>query len=63
MTRDEAVQVGVEALAAWHDTEHGLRCICIDGEQFGYQAAAVVDTLIAEGAAFEPYSGPGPERL
>lgn len=61
MTRDEAVQVGVETLATWHDREHGLRCTCAEGELFGYQA--VVDTLIAEGAVFEPCAGPGPERL
>ncbi len=63
MTRDTAVQVAVETLAAWHDAEHGLRCTCVEGEQFGYQAAAVVDALIAGGWTSEPYGGPGPERF
>ncbi len=63
VTRDEAVQVGVESLAAWHDREHGLRCTCAEGERIGYQAEAVVDALTAEGAVFEPYQGPGPERF
>ena len=54
MTRDEAVQVAVEALAAWHDQDHGLRCTCVEGERFGYQASAVIDALIAGASVFEP---------
>ena len=47
MTRDIAVQVAVEAMARWHDQDHGLRCTCVEGEQFGYQAAVVVDAPTA----------------
>ncbi len=42
MTRDTAVQV-LEALVAWHDADHGLRWTCVEGERFGYRAAALVD--------------------
>ncbi len=63
VTRDRAILITVEALVAWHRARHGLRCICLEGEQFGHQAAAVVDALIAGGAVFDSYGGPGPERL
>ena len=49
VNRDDAIRVGVMALAAWHRQDHGDRCVCEEGEQFGAQAAAVVDALIAEG--------------
>jgi hypothetical protein len=59
MTRDEAIQSGVFALARWHDRDHGDRCRCLEGEKFGFQAAAVVDALAAEGMPFDGYAGTG----
>lgn len=59
MTRDEAIQTGVFALARWHRQDHGERCTCLEGEKFGYQAAAMVDALAAEGMRFEGYKGTG----
>jgi hypothetical protein len=56
MTRDEAITVGIFALAGWHHTDHGDLRICIEAEQFGAQAAAVVDGLAAGGVAFDGYS-------
>lgn len=56
MTRDDAIRVGIFALARWHDNDHGDQCICIEAEQFGAQAAAVVDGLAAGGVAFDGYS-------
>jgi hypothetical protein len=41
VTRDEAIQTGIFALAQWHLRDHGDRCRCIEGEQFGAQAAVV----------------------
>ena len=57
LTRDEAVQVGVESMAVWHDREHGLRCTCAEGERFGTRQR--VDALIAQGAPFDAYTLPG----
>ena len=59
MTRDEAIQAGVFALARWHLQDHGDRCRCLEGEKFGNQAAAVVDALAAEGTQFDGYEGTG----
>ena len=56
MTRDEAIQSGIFALADWHHRDHGDRCRCLEGEKFGYQAAAVVDALAAEGIPFDRYT-------
>ena len=55
MTRDEAIRVGIFALAKWHRHDHGDQCICLEGEQFGVQSAAVIDALIAEGTEFDTY--------
>jgi hypothetical protein len=63
MTRDEAIQSGVFALADWHRRDHGDRCRCLEGEKFGYQAAAVVDALAAEGVEFEAYDATDPGAL
>jgi hypothetical protein len=57
MTRDEAIRVGILALASWHHSDHGDRCVCIEAEQFGAQAAIVVDALAAGGVGFDGYSG------
>jgi hypothetical protein len=59
MTRDEAIQTGVFALAKWHHQDRGDRCRCIEGEKFGFQAAAVIDALAAEGMHFDGYEGTG----
>ena len=55
MTRDEAIRVGIFALAKWHSHDHGDRCVCLEGEQFGVQSAAFIDALIAEGTEFDDY--------
>jgi hypothetical protein len=57
MTRDEAIRVGVFTLAEWHRQDHVDRCVCLEGEQFGAQAAAMVDALAASGVVFESHSG------
>jgi hypothetical protein len=57
MTRDEAIRIGIFTLAAWHRWDHGERCVCLEGEQFGAQSAAVVDALATEGVTFDRYSG------
>ena len=59
MTRDEAIQTGIFALARWHQQDHGDRCRCREGEKFGYQAGVVVDALAAEGMQFDGYEGTG----
>lgn len=59
MTRDDAIRTIVLTLADWHRSDHGARCVCIEGEQFAYQAAAVVDALTAQGMEFDPYTGTG----
>jgi hypothetical protein len=59
MTRDEAIQAGIFALAGWHLQDHGDRCRCLEGEKFGFQAAAVIDALAAEGMQFDGYTGTG----
>jgi hypothetical protein len=65
VTRDEAIRIAVMALAEWHHRDHGELRTCVEGECFGYQAAAAVDALMAGGLtlnAFEapvgPYTGP-----
>lgn len=57
MTRETATQLTVEALAMWHDRDHGPRCICIEGEQFGAQASAVMNALVANGMTFDEWNG------
>ena len=57
MTRDEAIRTGIFSLARWHKRDHGERCRCLEGEKFGFQAAAVVDALAAEGMPFDGYAG------
>lgn len=59
MTRDEGIQAGIFALAEWHLQDHGDRCRCLDGEKFGFQAAAVIDALAAEGMQLDGYTGTG----
>jgi hypothetical protein len=59
MTRDEAIRVGIFTLSDWHRRDHGDGCRCLEGEKFGYQAAAVVDALAAEGMHFDGYEGTG----
>jgi len=49
MTRDEAIRVGIFTLADWHRRDHCERCVCLDGERFGAQEAALVDALAAGG--------------
>jgi hypothetical protein len=39
--------------------DHGERCACLEGEKFGFQAAAIVDALGAEGALFDAWEAPG----
>lgn len=63
MTRDEAIRVGIMALADWHDRDHGIRCVCLEGEQFGSQASAVVDALAAEGVTFDGHQSPDPPLM
>lgn len=63
MTREDAIQIGVSALALWHRKDHGERCICIEGELFGHQSSAVVDALIAEGLVFDGYRGPNERKV
>ena len=55
MTRDDAIRVGIFALAAWHRQDHAEQCICLEGEQFGAQMAAVVYALAAVGVQFDDY--------
>jgi hypothetical protein len=57
MTRDDAIRVGIFTLADWHRHDHGERCVCLEGEQFGAQSAALVDALAAEGMTFDGYNG------
>jgi hypothetical protein len=53
MTRDEAIRVGIRTLAQWHRQDHGDKCVCAEAEQFGAQAAAVIDALAAGGVDFD----------
>jgi hypothetical protein len=57
MTRDQAIRIGVFTLAEWHRRDHGERCVCIEGERFGAQSAAVIDALASEGMTFDGYAG------
>jgi hypothetical protein len=57
MTRDEAIRVGIFTLASWHRQDHGSRCVCHEAEQFGAQAAAVIDALAADGVDFDARAG------
>jgi hypothetical protein len=54
VARDHVIQIGVHALARWHAEDHGQWCVCLEGECFGYQAAVVVDALMAQGRQGEP---------
>jgi hypothetical protein len=56
MTRDEAIGVGIFTSSDWHRRDHGERCVCLEAEQLGAQAAAVVDALAAEGMKFDGHS-------
>ena len=49
MTRDEAIQIGIESLAKWHVHDHGDGCACAESKQFKSRSAAVIDALIADG--------------
>jgi hypothetical protein len=49
VTRGEAIQTGIFALARWHLQDDGDRCRRLEGEKFGFQAAVVVDALAAKG--------------
>jgi hypothetical protein len=55
MTWYEAIPVGIFTLAEWHRRDHGQRCVCLQGEQFGAQSAAVVDALAAAGISFDSH--------
>jgi hypothetical protein len=57
VTRDHAIQIAVLALGRWHAEDHGERCVCLEGEKFGFQAAAAVDALIAHGVPFANHEG------
>jgi len=57
MTRDDAIRTAIFTLARWHRSDHGDRCICLEAEQFGAQAAALVDALAADGMGFDGHSG------
>ena len=57
VTRDEAIRIGVFTLGRWHRSDHGDRCVCLEGEQFGAQSGAVIDALVVEGFEFDAYSG------
>jgi hypothetical protein len=59
MTRDEAIRIGISALARRHVQDHGERCVCTDGDRFGARSAAVIDALIADGMVFEALGPPG----
>jgi hypothetical protein len=59
MTRDEAIRIGIAALAKGHAQEHGERCVCPEGERLGVRSAAVVDALAAKGVEFDGYAGTG----
>jgi hypothetical protein len=59
MTRDDAIRTIVLTLADWHRRDHGDRCVCIEGEQLGMQASAVVNALTAQGIEFDGYAGTG----
>lgn len=48
----------IAALADWHHSDHGDRCVCLEGERFGFQAAAIVDALMASGVEFEWLKAP-----
>jgi hypothetical protein len=37
--------------------DHGDRCVCLEAEQLGAQAAAVVDALADGGMDFDGYTG------
>jgi hypothetical protein len=34
LTRDHALQIGVQTLARWHDEDHGSPSVCLEGEKF-----------------------------
>jgi hypothetical protein len=48
--RDEAIRVGIAALAEWHVHDHGEQCVRVEGEQFDIRSGAVIDALIADGS-------------
>jgi hypothetical protein len=53
VTRDEAIRIGIAALAKGHAHDHGERCVCAEGERLGVRSAAVIDALIADGVTFD----------
>jgi hypothetical protein len=61
MTRDDAIRTAIFTLARWHRSDHGDRCVCIQADQFGAQAAALVDAwrLAVSGSivTLEPIGG------
>jgi hypothetical protein len=59
VTREEAIQTGIFAVARWHLEDHGDSCRCLEGEKFGFQAAALIDAVAAEGMPFDGYEGTG----
>jgi hypothetical protein len=50
-------ELGYSPSTDWHRHDHGERCFCLEGEQFGAQSTASVDALAAEGKTFDGYSG------
>jgi hypothetical protein len=63
MTRDEAIRIGISALAEGHAHDHGERCICPEGERLEVRSAAVIDALIADGVTFDTYTWTGSGSL
>jgi hypothetical protein len=56
---DEAMRVGI-SLADWHRRDHGLRCVCPEGEQIGPRSFVVVDALAVAGVSSDGMFGARP---
>jgi hypothetical protein len=48
MTRDEAIQIGVQSLERWHVVDHAQDCCCVESEQFEKRSKAVIDRMTAD---------------
>jgi hypothetical protein len=49
VTREDAIQIGINTLEKWHASDHVDGCTCGASRQFRYRSAAVIDALIANG--------------
>jgi hypothetical protein len=53
VTREDAIEVGICTLAYWHARDHGVGCVCPEGDEHEIRSAMVIDALIAKGVRFE----------